>query len=148
MELHTILNRLFKEISIEVKNNPDFSRRIATALNLTEETQDKKKSRPPRRNPGPFDPIVLFREQPESLKPRLEVLTIEEIKDIIAEHAMDRKKLAMRWKDKNRLIDLIITTTKNRAQKGDAFRNIQTQDRKKEESEPESISKREPGSDF
>jgi hypothetical protein len=35
---------------------------------------------------------------------------------------MDRTKLAMKWKDKPRLVELIVSTVESRAQKGDAFR--------------------------
>lgn len=140
MELHTLLNRLFKEILMEVKSNPDFSRRVAIALNQTEDVTSKKKMRSSRRKPGPFDPIIIIREEPETLKPRLEALEVDELKDIIAEHAMDRIKLAMKWKDKDRLVDLIITTAQNRAQKGDVFRNIQTEDKQNEDLDPKATS--------
>ncbi|GAH95753.1 unnamed protein product [marine sediment metagenome] len=49
-------------------------------------------------------------------------LNIEELKDIIAEQGMDRSKLAMKWKNKERLVSLIITTVESRVHKGDAFR--------------------------
>jgi hypothetical protein len=41
---------------------------------------------------------------------------------MIAEQGMDRTKLARKWKAKDRLIQLIVTSVKSRAQKGDAFR--------------------------
>ena len=36
---------------------------------------------------------------------------------------MDSSKLAMKWKDKDRLIQLILDTSIRRASKGNAFRN-------------------------
>ena len=66
--------------------------------------------------------MALHREHPEDLARRLDELTIEELKDIVAENGMDRAKLAMKWKTKDRLISLIVTTVKNRALKGDEFR--------------------------
>ena len=45
------------------------------------------------------------------------------IKDIIAEYGMDQSKLAMKWKDKDRLIKHIIETSERRVTKGNAFRD-------------------------
>jgi hypothetical protein len=36
---------------------------------------------------------------------------------------MDRSKLAMKWKTKDRLVELIVSTVASRARKGDAFRD-------------------------
>jgi hypothetical protein len=43
------------------------------------------------------------------------------LKDVVAHHQMDRAKLAMKWQTPERLIDLIVTQTKSRAHKGEAF---------------------------
>jgi hypothetical protein len=45
---------------------------------------------------------------------------------------MDRTKLAMKWKAKDRLIELIISAVKSRSQKGDAFRAGPTQQQSEE----------------
>ena len=73
--------------------------------------------------PMPIDPFAAhgFGQEPE-LRRQLEQLDAEQLKDIIAEHGMDRAKLAMRWKTCARLIDLIVETVAARAKKGDAFR--------------------------
>lgn len=55
------------------------------------------------------------------LRARLGSLGIEELKDIVAEHGMDRSKLAMKWKAPDRLVDLIVDTVQQRAHKGEAF---------------------------
>jgi hypothetical protein len=114
------LASLFAEIQREIQKNPDFAERIATALN-----GDKPgdASRPHRRPPGVLDPFEIFREGEEALKARLEALDIEQLKDIVAEHGMDRARLAMKWKAKDRLIGLIVSTVASRARKGDAFRD-------------------------
>jgi len=51
-------------------------------------------------------------------------LNIEELKDIVAEQGMDRSKLARKWKNKERLINLIVTAVESRMRKGDAFRTL------------------------
>lgn len=53
----------------------------------------------------------------------LSPLTEKELKDIVADYGMDPSKLAMKWRDKERLIQLILDTSFRRASKGDAFRS-------------------------
>jgi hypothetical protein len=48
---------------------------------------------------------------------------MEELKDIVAEHGMDSRKLAMKWKTPDRLIDLIVETVRERVTKGNVFRH-------------------------
>ena len=40
----------------------------------------------------------------------------------MADYRMDPSKLAMKWKDRERVIDHIVATAVERGQKGDAFR--------------------------
>ena len=76
-----------------------------------------------RRDAAVLDPIKLIEEGNESLHQQLESLTEKQLKDIIADFGMDPSKLAMKWKDKDRLIKHIIETSERRASKGDAFRH-------------------------
>lgn len=76
-----------------------------------------------RRPPGPLDPFVVYQGEPEALHGRLDALTLDQLKDIVAEHGMDHARLAMKWKDKGRLVDLIESVVKARSKKGDAFRS-------------------------
>lgn len=76
-----------------------------------------------RRAPGPFNPFDVYAETGRSgLVERLSGCTVEELKDIIAEHGMDRDRLAMKWKTAERLIGRVVETVEARASKGDAFR--------------------------
>ena len=117
-----MLKAIFDEVLKEMKHNKDFKLRITGVVEKIGKTPPKGKKRSQRRKPGPFDPVEVYQIQPETLKPRLEDLDIEQLKDIIAEHGMDRSRLAMRWKTKKRLVDLILLSVKNRVLKGDAFR--------------------------
>ena len=74
-----------------------------------------------RRDRAILDPILLAEEGKLS-KEVLEPLTDKKLKDIIADYGMDPSKLAMKWKDRDRVIKLIIDTSQRRASKGDAFR--------------------------
>jgi hypothetical protein len=58
-----------------------------------------------RRKPGPWDPFVAFDEMgAEGLRERLSQLNLEQLRDILAEQGMDADKLAMKWKDPQRVI--------------------------------------------
>jgi hypothetical protein len=122
MDIEKILKNISREILIEIKTNSAFRSRIVQSIEQHIEFNSTKPARTNRRKQGVFDPMFVYNSRQDTLKPRLEELAIDELKDIIAEHGMDRAKLAMKWKSKERLIDLIITTVHNRSQKGDAFR--------------------------
>lgn len=119
MTIEERLASLFAEIQREVQKNPDFAERIAKVFNRD---GAEESVRPHRRSPGVLDPFNVIQQGEEALKTRLEELDIEQLKDIVAEHGMDRSKLAMKWKTKDRLIALIVSTVSSRARKGDAFR--------------------------
>jgi hypothetical protein len=57
------------------------------------------------------------------LRARLAGLSIEQLRDIVAEHGMDPGKLVIKWKSADRIIDGIVEMSMARAQKGDAFRS-------------------------
>lgn len=112
------LKRLMEAIVEEIDRNPDFADRIHAIL------QGAKPSSPPRSNrraPGVLDPFNILKEGEEVLRERLGRLTVEELKDIVAEHRMDPSKLVMKWRDEGRIVDHIVTTSMTRAKKGDAF---------------------------
>ena len=122
MDTTKLIKRIFAEIQREVDTNDALRQRLAALLpGLESPPASPRKSN--RRKPGAFDPLAVFRESPNDLKPRLEALGVEELKDIIAEQGMDRSKLAMKWKTKERLVDLILSQVKARVEKGDAFRD-------------------------
>ncbi len=122
MDSSKLINEVFNELLKEIRTNPELSNRLGKIVEKHISGTDKPVVRPYRRKPGAFDPIVVYRENVGKLKSRLEELNNEELKDIIAEQGMDRSKLAMKWKKKERLITLIVTTVESRVHKGDAFR--------------------------
>jgi len=122
MDTNKLIEAIFSELLKEVRANKDLQDRITRLFEKQVKRVDKPLKRHHRRKPGPFDPMTVHRDQPEELGPRLEALDVEELKNIVAEHGMDRSKLAMKWKSKERLVDLIMTKVKSRAQKGDVFR--------------------------
>ena len=116
-----LARNILKEVAKELSTNEALTARISALLEQHTSSAPTDAKRPRRRKPGPFDPMVIYRENPDQLPTRLRGLTLEELKDIIAEQAMDRSKLAMKWKDQDRLVDMILTAVKTRSEKGDAF---------------------------
>ncbi len=74
-----------------------------------------------RRPPGPFNPYEVYAQGEDVLRKHLETCTIEQLKDIIAAQGMDHDRLALRWKNSQRLIERIVETVVARSRKGDVF---------------------------
>ena len=122
------LRTFFKIVIDEAESNEEFAKKIIAALYEDVEigvlkTELNTKRGTNRRDPAVLDPVQMVMDGDDSLKERLEGLTNKELKDIIADYGMDSSKLAMKWKDKERLINLILDAATRRASKGDAFRN-------------------------
>lgn len=121
------LRAFFRAVIDEVESNDEFAKKIIDALYEDVEvgalkTESNTKRSANRRDPAVLDPIQMVMDGDDSLEERLGKLTDKELKDIIADYGMDSSKLAMKWKDKERLINLILDTATRRASKGDAFR--------------------------
>ena len=132
MKPSAVLNRVFREVGAEAERNPAFSDKLRDALAValpakvtapkavTTASRPKKSN---RRAPGPFDPFAVCRtEGIQALRSKLTGLTLDQLKDIVSEHAMDGSRLALKWKAPERLIEMIVTTVVERSSKGDAFR--------------------------
>ena len=126
-----ILRGLAEAVIEEAEKNEAFRSRIEDVLSgmvdLAASKPAKKTSKvgrsANRRDPAVLDPISLIAESEEELVKQLNGLTDKELKDIIADYAMDPSKLAMKWKDRDRLINHIVDASRRRASKGDAFRD-------------------------
>lgn len=134
MTVSSLLEKIFREIVAEVDRNAGLAERIRDALGPAVKSSSAR-ARPSgrsggaatkprtRRAPGPFDPFLVGRSEGiAALRSKLSTLTVDQLKDIVAEHAMDPSRLALRWKVPQRLIDLIVETVVGRSSKGDAFR--------------------------
>ena len=117
------MKALYDLVIKEAENNEVFAEKLELIM-LNPEKERKTgstKRSGNRRDKAILDPILLAEEGKLS-KEVLEPLTDKELKDIIADYGMDPSKLAMKWKDRERVIKLIIDTSQRRASKGDAFR--------------------------
>lgn len=121
------IKEFFSVIIDEAEKNDEFAKSLYKIFQNSEErikpvTSKEPKRSPKRRDKAILDPIKLA-EDNELTKDILAELTEKELKDIIADYGMDSAKLAMKWKDKERLIQLILESAFRRASKGDAFRS-------------------------
>lgn len=126
MNISRRLKSFFAEVIREAERNPSFAKHLEEALGLRQvesaQGQKKQAKRKGRRSPAPFSPYDVYSEGESILRQKLFELEIEQLKDMIAEHGMDTMKLAMKWKAKERLVDLIMSAVISRTRKGDAFR--------------------------
>jgi hypothetical protein len=109
---------LFAELDQRLDSDPALARRVAAALEKA--AAEPRGSR--RRAPAVMDPFEIYRNDPEALRPALEQLDIEQLKDVVAQYAMDARRLALKWKTPERLVALIEQVVEQRLRKGDSFR--------------------------
>jgi len=128
MTLKKALRDAVKVILEEVERNPEFAERLEAALGLARPRKAVRRKasgdgtrRGNRRAPAVFDPVALAREGEDVLRARLGELSVEQLKDIVADYGMDAAKLVMKWKSPDRIIDRIVDVSIGRAKKGDAF---------------------------
>lgn len=122
---------LFKAIETEAEANPSFKKALYEVFELVPQPNQLEKGRGPgrasnRRSPALVDPIELARSDEATLRAALATLSVEQLKDIIAAYGMDQAKLAMKWKDADRIIAHIVEFSLARAKKGDVFMNDKT----------------------
>jgi hypothetical protein len=122
------LRALFDAVVAEAERSPAFARRLQQALSGFAAPAPAPKPAPApgrkggRRAPAALDPFAAYADGEGALRARLGEFTLDQLKDVVAEHGMDPSKLAMRWKTPGKLIDLIVRTVHDRMEKGDAFR--------------------------
>jgi len=117
---------LWKKISAcivdEISINEEFANKIGALFSEENNMEQPKKSN--RRAPAKIDPFLLYEQGEDKLLKELSLLNIEELKDVIAANGMDTAKLAMKWKDRDRLEKHIIVATQRRSSRGEAFWNV------------------------
>lgn len=122
-DLALMLARLLTAIASEAERNPRLARALHAAVAVPEGSETDRPKRPHRRAPGVLDPFAVFGDAGEDgLRARLSELSLDQLRDIVAEHGMDNDRLAMKWKDPARVIDRIVERVASRLTKGSAFR--------------------------
>ncbi len=137
MNLRNTLNRLIRVVIEEAERNPDFEaalsdalggikKRIAkeTAGNFPGEQLDSASEKRPknRRPPAVLDPVQTVKDGEHVLREALGKLSLDQLRDIVADYGMDPGRLVMKWVAPERVIERIVEISLTRAHKGDAFR--------------------------
>lgn len=137
MSLRNTLNRLMRVVIEEVERNPRFEAALNDALGASsskrEQPKEDRAAVPAtgaaeakrgknRRPPAALDPVHVVRDGETALRAALEKLSLDQLRDIVAEYGMDSARLVMKWIDPARVIDRIVELSITRARKGDAFR--------------------------
>lgn len=124
--------KLAREILDEAERNPEFAARLEAALGepgqangatngAAKPATSQPKRKPSQRRPAQFDPIALARTGEPNLRGRLADLDIHELRDIVADFAMDSTGEVMKWRSIDRITDRIVENAMGRAYKGGAF---------------------------
>lgn len=127
-ELGIALSRMVQTVADEAVRTPRFATALGEALALGEVQTVTPNPVPARghataRSEGVLDPFAVFEVSGDAgLRAQLKTLTVEQLKDIVAEHSMNYDKAAMRWKSVPRLVDRIVERVQSRATKGDVLR--------------------------
>ncbi|ROQ98134.1 hypothetical protein EDE04_4660 [Streptomyces sp. 2132.2] len=127
-ELARTLSRVIEAVALEAARTARFSRTLGKALSGPADTGQEqaveRRQRSSRRAKGLIDPFAVFAVSGEDgLRARLSALDLEQLRDIVAEHGMDHDRLAMKWKDPQRVLDRIVERVEARISKGSAFRS-------------------------
>jgi hypothetical protein len=130
MNLKQRLSVLVSAITEEAGKNETFRANIERALGVHASTGvpqaragEATTQRGGRRTPAVLDPVELARLGESTLRAQINMLTLDQLRDIVAQYGMDPGKLVMKWKDIDRVKDRIVELALARATKGDAFRN-------------------------
>ena len=116
------LRALFKVITDEAAKNEKFAESIAKAMGLNEPKTKPATAKKARRDPAVLNPVQMIADDAARLEQRLLNLSEKELKDIIAEYALDPSRVSSRWRKKEKLAELIMERAKQWATKGDAFK--------------------------
>jgi len=121
----TIWEKFSAVIADEISTNSDFAQKINNVLGGDISAVSSKKKN--RRSPAKIDPFQFLEQGEDKLAEALARLSIDELKDVISANGMDTAKLAMKWKNHDRLTKHIIEATKRKSSRGEAFWVTQVQ---------------------
>ena len=127
MKLRTKLLDLAKAMADAADRDPELASRLIEIFGAAPAIPKKPENAPGRaknRRPAAvLDPVVVVGEGENALRGQLSALSLDQLRDVVAEYGMDQGKLVMKWKDTARIIDRIVEIAITRAQKGHAFRS-------------------------
>jgi hypothetical protein len=129
------LEAVLEAIAAEARRRPSFLRSLELALDLpkvrkrTPSPKSSASPRPHRRAAAALDPFRVLRDEgADALRAQLADLTLDQLRDVVAQYRIEPYALAMKWKTPNRLVELIADTIVQRSRKGEAFRREVTEE--------------------
>lgn len=134
-----LLTKLFQVVADEAARTPRFAKALASAFTVvpsadgelvadvaTPKTPPRKRATPSKRiarQPGLFDPFVVLRDSgEEALTAQLAELTLDQLRDIVAEQEIDTRSEAGRKRKPETLAAWTLDRVKALASKGSVFR--------------------------
>lgn len=112
--------RTLRLLAGKIEENPDMLKDIGLTLEDIPAVTPKKKVKEPSID---FDIFQIFADQGELvLRQKLEPLELKKLKRIVSQHGFDQSKLAEKWRNKARLMDLILERVAARSEKGKVFK--------------------------
>ncbi len=80
---------------------------------------------PPKSPAAPIDPFRVLRDEgDESLYNCLQSLELPELRAVVRRHRLDPARISARWRDRERVIQLIVSQVKAQASYGKAFSHV------------------------
>ena len=127
MKLRTKLLDFAKAVADAADRDPDLASRLTeifgAAPAIPKRAEPAAGRAKNRRPPAALDPVAVVGDGEDMLRSQLSGLSLEQLRDVVAEYGMDQGKLVMKWKDPARVTDRIVEIALARAQKGHAFRS-------------------------
>jgi len=113
--------RILRLLAEKIEENPDILKGKQLMLeDIPVVSRKKKKTGEPTIN---FDIFQIFAEGGEqALQQKLEHLDLRTLKRIVSQHGFDPSKLAEKWRNKERLVNLILDRVSARSKKGKVFK--------------------------
>lgn len=113
--------RILRLLAERIEENPDILKGEELILeDIPTITRKKKKTEEPTID---FDIFQIFAEGgKQALQQKLELLDLRTLKRIVSQHSFDLSKLAEKWRNKERLVNLILDRVSARSDKGRVFK--------------------------
>ncbi len=118
------LKALFKVIESEAAHNLEFAAKLAAALGEAPTNRNRSEAPPKRNRPPSVIPDVFKSLQEKGdaeFKFWLRTLDMLTLREIVKQNGFDTAKVSQRWREPDKLIDLVHEQTQSRLKRGSAF---------------------------
>jgi hypothetical protein len=114
------VSRLLRLLAEKIERNPEIIEELELNKDILIEHRKKEET---KQSSIDFDIFQVFAEgTKQALRQKLELLDVKTLRNVIRQHGFDPSKLAEKWKNKERLINLIIERVAARHDKGKVFK--------------------------